>query len=340
MKVHTHAEWDPLREVILGSATGAQIPTIKDISLRAIDYGTVDDETFERATAGPYPKRIVDEANEDLEMFAEALLRLGIMIHRPAPGDFTEILRTDHWAVDGYHACCPRDVILTIGTRAIEAPMALRHRQNEARLYRHILHTSSAPRPKLLDSLYALDAASGIHLRDDEPVFDASNCLKLGRDILYLISNTGNRAGATWLQQELGSDYRVHALRSHGARRHIDAALVPLRPGLLLINPERITSDDLPPFLRSWEQIRVPDVDPFPYDPTLGPASRWIALGCLSLRPDLLAIEAGQTSLIRTLEKRGFDCLPVRLRHMRTLTGGPRCVSLDVVRAGTLQDYS
>lgn len=340
MKVNTHAEWDPLREVILGSATGAQIPTIKDRSLRAIDYGTVDDETFASAAAGPYPKRIIDEANEDLELFAEALLRLGIVIHRPAIADFTEIHRTEDWAVDGYHACCPRDVIFTIGNQAIEVPMALRHRQNEARLYRHILKTTRAPLPRLSDSLYDLGAADGIHLGDGEPVFDASNCLKLGRDIVYLISNTGNPAGAAWLRQELGSEYRVHAMRSHGARRHIDAAIVPLRPGLLLINPARITDDDLPPFLRSWDQIRVPNVDPFPYDPTLGPASRWIALGCLSIGPDLLAVEAGQTSLIQTLEQHGFDCLRVRLRHMRTLTGGPRCVSLDVVREGTLQDYS
>lgn len=340
MKVHTHNEWDPLREVIVGSAAGAQIPTVKDASLHAVDYGVSSDAEFARIPTGPYPRRVIEEANEDLERFAEELTKLGIVVHRPAAADFTEIYRTDDWAVDGYYAYCPRDTILTIGEQAIEAPMALRHRQNEARLYRHLMHTVHAPRPRLLDSLYDRSTPGVPTLRNDEPVFDAANCLKLGRDVLFLISNTGNQAGADWLQRHLGPTYRVHPVRGIYAFVHVDSTIVPLRPGLVLLCPTRVNEGNVPEIFRKWDRLYAPEPNTVPCDPTLGPASKWIALNCLSLSPNLVAVEASQTNLMRELERRGLDCLPVRLRHMRTMSGGPHCVTLDMVRDGTLEDYA
>lgn len=338
--VHTHNEWDPLREVIVGSAVGAQIPTVKDESLHSVDYGHLDDEHFARVPTGPYPKRVIEESNEDLDAFATGLRQLGIRVHRPAVAGFQTPYRTPDWAVDGYYAYCPRDTILTVGTQAIETPMALRHRQNEAeRLFGHLLQTVRVPRPRLLDSLYDRSTLGVPTLRNDEPVFDAANCLKLGRDILFLISNTGNQAGADWLQEHLGPDYRVHAIRGVYSFVHVDSTIVPLRPGLVLLCPERVREDNLPPYFRSWDKLYAPPPQTVPCDPTLGPASKWIALNCLSLRPDLVAVEQSQTGLMRELERRGIEPFPVRLRHMRTMSGGPHCVTLDLVRDGTLEDY-
>ena len=44
--------------------------------------------------------------------------------------------------------------------------------------------------------------------------------------------------------------------------------------------------------------------------------------------------------IMKVLEGYGIDCYPMQLRHMRTLSGGPHCVTLDLVRDGTLEDYS
>ena len=65
-RVHTHNEWDPLKEIVIGTATGAQKPRVKDESLHAVDYGHLPDEDFEKVIAGPYPKRVIEETNEDL----------------------------------------------------------------------------------------------------------------------------------------------------------------------------------------------------------------------------------------------------------------------------------
>jgi N-dimethylarginine dimethylaminohydrolase len=42
---------------------------------------------------------------------------------------------------------------------------------------------------------------------------------------------------------------------------------------------------------------------------------------------------------MRLLEKRGFDVIPLRLRHAKMLGGGPHCVTLDVRRSGKLERY-
>jgi scyllo-inosamine-4-phosphate amidinotransferase 1 len=297
-------------------------------------------EEFAKIPVGPYPRRIIEETEEDLETFAEALRKLGIRVHRPATADFSEVRQVGRWRVDGYAAYCPRDTILTVGTHAIETPMALRHRQDEARLLRHIMRTVRAPVPQLLDSIYDRSTLGVPTLRNDEPVFDAANSLKCGRDILFLIANTGNQAGADWLQSFLGAEYRVHPVRGVYAFVHVDSTIVPLRPGLVLLNPERVNESNMPAFLRRWDKIYAPEPVSIAADPAWGPASKWIALNLLSLSPELVVVEKHQTGLMRELARHGIESLPIQLRHTRTMKGGPHCVTLDLVRDGNLEDYS
>jgi len=329
-----------LKEVVVGRATGAQISTVKDESLHSICYGDVPDEKFARVRTGPFPEWLIEEANEDLDAFAEKLTELGIRVHRPAEADFTEIYETEDWRVDGYYAYCPRDTILTVGNQAIETPMALRHRQNEARIYRHIVNAVKAPRPRLLDSMYDRSTLGVPTLMNHEPAFDAANCLKIGRDIIYLVSNTGNNAGADWLQEHLGPGYRIHRIEGIYVFIHVDSTFTILRPGLVLLCPARVNEENVPDFFRSWDRIYAPEPEPIPIEEGWGGASKWIAMNLLSIREDLVAIEERQVSLMRLLAKHGIGSLPVRMRHTRTLGGGPHCVTLDLVREGTLDDYS
>jgi len=44
--------------------------------------------------------------------------------------------------------------------------------------------------------------------------------------------------------------------------------------------------------------------------------------------------------LQRALAQHGIDSVPVPLRHMRALGGGPHCITLDLVREGQLEDYT
>jgi len=56
-------------------------------------------------------------------------------------------------------------------------------------------------------------------------------------------------------------------------------------------------------------------------------------MNILSINENLVMIEEHQILLMKLLKKMGIDSIPVRLRHARTLSGGPHCITLDVERA-------
>jgi len=61
----------------------------------------------------------------------------------------------------------------------------------------------------LEDRLFEFDPAAPTP-QNFEPAFDAANILRFGRDLLYLVSATGNELGGQWLQRMLGDQFRVH----------------------------------------------------------------------------------------------------------------------------------
>ena len=70
-------------------------------------------------------------------------------------------------------------------------------------------------------------------LAEKEIVFEAANTLRMGKDLLYLVSSSGNFLGAKWLQSVLGNDYKVHITKDIYRSSHIDSTLMPLKPGLI-----------------------------------------------------------------------------------------------------------
>jgi len=58
-------EWDPLEEVIVGNALHARFPT-SDPSTRLAEF---PDRPLEDIPQGPFPQRIIEETEEDLEAF-------------------------------------------------------------------------------------------------------------------------------------------------------------------------------------------------------------------------------------------------------------------------------
>jgi glycine amidinotransferase len=63
---------------------------------------------------------------------------------------------------------------------------------------------------------------------EQEPVFDAADILRCGRDIFMQHSFTTNMFGMRWLQQHLGPGFKVHPVHfpDDQAPVHIDATFV------------------------------------------------------------------------------------------------------------------
>lgn len=345
-KVNSWNEWDPLELVIVGHAQGAQVPE-DDRSLRAINYASLPQNSD--IPTGPYPEQVIEESEEDLSILCDTLSDLGVQVLRPANLDLSAEFSNRHWRSRGYYNYCPRDSVLVHGHNIIECPMPLRARYFETESMRHIFQRAmlngaswiSAPKPVLRDRAYRTEDVSkeNLTLLEDEPCFDAANVLRCGRDLFYLVSNSGNILGAKWLQAVLGDNFRIHLLQNIYSYMHLDSTISFLRPGLVLCNPARLKPDNLPTVFKNWEIIWCPEPVDIGHAPGYCHASHWVGMNLLMVRPDLAIIEKSQTELIRQIEKSGIDVLPLSIRHARTLGGSFHCVTLDLRRRGNLETY-
>jgi N-dimethylarginine dimethylaminohydrolase len=339
-------EWDQLEEVVVGNPLRARFPTAD----RSTQLAEFSDRPLEEIPQGPFPQRIIEETEEDLNAFVEVLEELGITVKRPETWPHEAKFSTIDWESEGFYNYCPRDIMLVIGDHIIETPNVIRSRALESFSYRKMMvdylksgaKWYSAPRPMLLDSLFDVDMDKPTP-RNDEPAFDAANVLRLGRDLIYLVSGTGNELGGQWLQTILGDDFRVHFLKDVYYGSHIDSTFVALRPGLILCSPARINDDTLPEILKQWEVIYSPPMESTGrYNAdylarSIG--SKWIDMNLFSINPNLVVVDQDQTALIKLLEKQGLDVIPLKLRHSKMLGGGYHCITLDIRRTGTLERY-
>lgn len=337
MKISSSNEWDKLKSIVIGTATGANWPTMDPTF--AINWQTTLFRELPHPK-GPVPQFVIDEANEDLEELATVLSSAGVEVFRPRNNNYEVKVGGALWSSDQMYGYCPRDTHLVVGNTVIEAPMSYRARQFEADMLADIRREAikdeanwvAAPRPSLPVGSHMYDGYKVV-LSEDEPIFDAANCLRLNDDILYLRSCTGNRRGADWLQRFLGQDRRVHVLEDVYAYAHIDSTIAPIREGLVVLNRSRITLDNMPRIFadQNWDVIWFDDpvqqsYYQYPY------ASAWIGMNLLMIDPQTAIVDKNQVHLIKDLERHKIEVWPMELRHARTLGGGFHCVTLDLNR--------
>ena len=259
--VNSWNEWDALKHIILGRADGCCIPP----SEPAVD-GKVPEDSDMRGQFGVRPKETIDRANELLENFANLLKKRGIRVDRPTPLNFDQPIATPDWKTKSMFGTMPaRDIILTVGKEMLEATMSYRCRWFEYLNYRPLLKQyydddpgmrhESAPKPRLTDKSFRMDYLSekiGVQKRlewtakkffvttEEEPLFDAADVMRFGKDLMVQHGFTTNLKGIDWLRRHF-PNHRVHALNFPGDPYpiHIDATFTVLKPGLIINNPNR-----------------------------------------------------------------------------------------------------
>lgn len=356
--VSTHNEWDPLEEVIVGVIDGAAVPPWH-VSLEA----TMPPEAFDfyrRNGGGAFPADQVDAAREELEGFVAILEGEGVTVRRPEAVDQARSFGTPDWRSTGGSAhTFPRDIALIAGDRIVEATMGWRSYYFATHPFRHLFKDYfrrgagwvAAPKPQLTEESYNPDYAAGHALvsgdnpfppessviTEFEPLIDAGDFMRFGRDILVQRSHVTNRFGIEWVRRLLGDSYRVHEVAFVDEHpMHMNATFVPLRPGTVLVNPLRVP--ELPELFRGWDVLVCPE-SAIPADQTMYFCSRWISMNTLMLDPERVFVEANEIELIRLFEKWGFTPIPVPFRTVNTFGGGFHCATLDIRRRGPLEDY-
>lgn len=303
MIISSYNEWDPLKEIVVGSATHANWPLNDPV------FSQESKKTLWRETpvpSGPVPQWIIDEANEDLQALADTLTGMGVTVHRPSPMNFQ--------AHDGMYNYCPRDRLIIAGDTVVDCAMMYPCRDMEIQCLYDVVVSA--------DYFISMPRRKGM-------VLDAANVCRLNDTWLYLNSDSGNTAALNWLREQF-PEINIEECNFY-AGVHIDSTVVPLREGLVLLNGARVTEETCPKAFKTWDKIYVDEVVEqgfyqYPY------ASKWIAMNMLVVDPQTVIVDKHQTELMRKLEQWGFTCIPLELRHSRTLGGGFHCVTLDLLR--------
>ena len=296
-------EWSPLKKIVVGSATAANWPVNDPVFSKESEKTTWKESPVPR---GPVPQWIIDEANEDLDGLASTLMSLGVKVSRPDPLNFQ--------VHDGMYNYCPRDRLLVYGSTVIDTAMMYPCRDMELQCYHDVVDS----------------AANYLFMpRHEGMTLDAANIARLNDKWIFLESASGNRAAYDWMCKHFPS-VDIELVNFYSGV-HIDSTIVPLREGLVLVNGNRVTPENLPRTLKDWEVIYCNHVEEqgffqYPY------ASKWIALNMLVVNPHTVIVDKDQHMLIDFLEKNQFMVIPMQLRHSRTLGGGFHCVTLDLHR--------
>ena len=306
MKIYTQNEYGILKSVIVGSAKCAAWPTDDEAFSKSISESTFDAKT----TPGPLPYKIIHEAEQDLDRLADQLEKEKVKVYRPT-------IDQPNWS---YSA---RDILLSVGNRIIECPTKFTSRRDEAKFYEKVKQEA------IKDGCKWIKAPAPI--TENDPIFDAANVCKFDDKLLYLISSTGNKSGAEWLQQQVGTDFEVIVWEDVYAFAHIDSTIASLNEKTILLNASRVSYNNLPLFLRQHRKIWINEIVArnfyqFPF------ASKWIGLNILSINPETVIVDSIQKGLKEHLRDEGFRVIELEMRHSRTLGGGFHCVTLDLER--------
>jgi N-dimethylarginine dimethylaminohydrolase len=214
--------------------------------------------------------------------------------------------------------------------------MHIKERHNEWKSFEnHLINPISVEcsYDKNLYNLNCLLDKDTLALTEYSPAFDAANVIRANDDVLFLVSNTGNKKGAELLQELLGDSVRVHILEGVYSYIHIDSTIAFLREGLMLLNPERIKNKEvLPKPFCNWDVIWCPEPVDIGYYMNYNNASKWINMNLFSINPNLVVLEENQHNLRMELKMHKIECAMLPMRHQRTLGGGFHCVTLDLER--------
>lgn len=355
--VNSHNEWDPLEEVVIGSLDGAMFPAWNTINVATAPPGEwVAAEERVGGGGSPYPAALVEAARRELAEFIHILEAEGVRVRRLDHANFAAPFATPEWQVtSGFCAANPRDPFIILGNEILETPMADRSRYFEAWAYRSLFKEyfkagarwTAAPKPQLLDTLYdqqytvpGPDEPMRFVINEFEPVFDAADFVRCGRDIFCQTSNVTNHFGIAWMQRHLGDGYRVHTLQSRCPEAiHIDTTFMPLAPGKVLVNPDYLDLQKLPPILKSWELLVMPTPLPQIKGDPLRLVSDWAGVNVLMLDEQRIVVEKNQEPLIKSLKEWGFKPIPCSFEAYYPFLGSFHCATLDIRRRGELQSY-
>lgn len=326
--VNCYNSFDKLKEIVLG-----------DIDEQVLNY--CDKDQYQRLS------HIIEKTKKELNNFQTQLESYGVTVHRPK---FFENMCVDtpYWSSKGLKIpLTPRDNFLVVGNTIIETASWQKERFFESFYYRDIFlkyfesgsNWISMPMPR--HEAVDIDPLDIEEIPNNDPLIDAANCLKYGKDIFVSISGSNNRLGVQWLEKNL-PDYNLHYVSSEVFSGHLDTHFNILRPGLVYTYHDR---SNLPEYFNNWDIIQIDksrdqevSLQQSLYDDKIQDddfVNTVLGINVLSLDREKIFLYdhlKENKSFLNQLEKYKIEPIFVPFTYSHFFNQGLSCITLDTVR--------
>lgn len=382
--VNSWDEWSPLKRVIMGRPEGTNTCAPEPAWWEDCPTGG-----YPLGTWGPFPQEMVDAANEQMDSFQAELEKRAVLVERVAVQDFMfnkALISPNGWAVNSaYGVNNVRDLTLVHGNYIIESATCRRSRHHERYNLRslfegyfnadpNVVHIA-APPPMLTDDSYVRNYYYNFRniwtdeekrqklynwefmLTEKEPLWDAADALRCGKDIILGASAVTNRSGWNWVKRMFSAlGIRVHLVEFDTPMGphvldnfhpwHIDCNLAALRPGLCMINPDWAPrTPQLYDLFKKNDWELVESVRPqwrhqnvVSHSQTMNDLS-WIGMNTLSIDEKTVCVEAHEPAYCEQLASLGFEVVEIPYEKVIPFGGALHCTTLDVYRESACEDY-
>lgn len=176
-------------------------------------------------------------------------------------------------------------------------------------------------------------------MKEEEYYADAANLLKVGLDILFLISCSGSKGCYRKFRDMMEIRYerkvRVHPIENCYSGVHVDTTFAILGynkkvgKNLVIVDGNKVNRHNIPAIFRgsNWAVIEVKEYDDEHFDERFDYVSDAIGLNLLMVSPDLAIISDQQRKMKKILEFYGIEVIMMKNKHTKQLAGGFHCVT-------------
>jgi glycine amidinotransferase len=339
MRLASTNEWSPLKQVLVGRAEYSCFPN-EPPSMVSATMPPTHHHHFKSSNA--FPATILSNAAKELDHFTHLLEKEGIKTYRPKTVDWLQ--------VGGYTGAMPRDGLLVVGNTIIEACFAWRSRSREVELalgqFLDVLERDPANvvlrAPRGLNAegagIYSSDPAALWAINESRPAFDAADFMRFGNVILGQLSHVTNRSGVEYLRSVIPSGYTIELVEVEDRHAmHIDATLLPLKHGLLVFNPQRISEEALRKhsFLQDWKIMPCPILPNHRASPPYYMTSGWLFMNLLSIDESRAFVEESDVEMADWIRSLGITPILCPFKNVQSIGGSFHCATVDLERSAS-----
>jgi len=314
--IQSFNEWGKLREVFIGITDDMVEPEY----IKALQWMPKKDIKIMKEFSG---KRSIDVLPKKMKILKKQVNELvkvlqdhGIKVNRNIPLRYKEEKKFLNDVQKGCHLTGGADFFRVIGNNVIllnnlRLPCRRKQIYSVRPVLEKILKNSNAR--------YVAAPPASPHYNENDIFLEGGDIMIDDYNVYVGKSgNASNDAGIDWLQQFLGSQYKVYTIKLSPHVLHIDCVCALTREGLLTYCPD-VVLGELPKPLRSWKKIETRPEETF-------------GANGLTLNKNTIVTAVQYERVNNELHKNGMNVIPLPLDMCIAYGMGARCLTGVITR--------